>query len=132
MRNNPKLKWLLQSPNEFCFTSPGKYVLAWRMPEKRDFDVVACVVRQSDVPPGHWGIKADPVEMAKDFQDFCPEVVELLSKVDRCIKWTLAELAPLPTCRSENGRVMLLGDAWYTSLTPYSPKPFSRNSNTRL
>ena len=123
MRGNPKLEWLLQSGNEFAFLASGRYVLCWPMPEDRDFDVVCCVLRDSDLPTGHWGVRADPVEMAKEFREFCPEVVELLSKVDRCIKWTLAELAPLPTCGSDNGRVVLLGDAWYISSLFTSSSP---------
>lgn len=73
------------------------------------------MVRDSDVPVGLWGVKEDPKVIQELFSDFCPEVVELLKNVDMCIKWTLAELPPLPTCRSDDGTVVLLGDAFHAS-----------------
>lgn len=118
MRGNPKLEWLLNNHNDMCFVSPNAYVLGWPLPTNRPYDVVCCVVRESDVPPGLWGVKEDPAIVRQAFSHFCPEVVELLSHVeqDRCIKWTLAELPPLATCRSANGRVVLLGDAFHAMI----------------
>jgi salicylate hydroxylase len=113
---NPKLEWLLTSGNEIAWVSHDQYVLSWPLPPNRPYDVVCCIVRESDVAPGLWGVKDDPANVQKDFAKFCPEVVELLSHADRCIKWTLAELPPLTTCRSTNGRVVLLGDAFHAMI----------------
>jgi salicylate hydroxylase len=113
IRNNPKLDWLLQNDNETAWMGPGKYVLAWPLPTDKPYDVVCSIACASDIPAGKWGIVADPEEVSEEFSNFCPEVRELLDKMDRSIKWTLAELPPLSTCRSENGRVVLMGDAWH-------------------
>jgi salicylate hydroxylase len=113
MRGNPKLEWLLTCGNDTPWLAEGRYVLSWPMPAHRSFDVVCCVARTSDVPAGLWGVKDDPANVQKLFADFCPEVVELLSHIDGCVKWTLAELPPLTTCRSANGSVVLLGDAFH-------------------
>lgn len=116
MRGNPKLEWLLTNHNEMAWVSHNRYVLSWPLPPNKPYDVVCCVVRESDVPPGLWGVREDPAVVQKEFSTFCPEVVELLSHVDRCVKWTLAELPPVETCRSENGRVVLLGDAFHAMI----------------
>lgn len=113
MRGNPLLEPLLHSGNEIGWQAPGRYILSWPLPPNRPYDVVTCIQRESDVPAGRWGITADPEEARRDFQDFCPQVKELLSHIDGCVKWTLAELPPLPTCKSENGKVVLIGDAFH-------------------
>lgn len=113
MRGNPLLEPLLDDGDEMCWTVAGRYVLTWPLPPNRDYDIVTCIQRKSDVPAGRWGIKADPEEARRDFQDFCPQVKELLSHIEGCVKWTLAELPALPTCRSENGKAVLIGDAMH-------------------
>ena len=119
MENNPKLSWLLTNNQAMFFTSPGRYVLSWPLPPNRPYDVVTCILRESHVPPGHWGIRADPSEMAKHFDQFSPEIRELLANVDDCMQWALGELPPMQTFRSDNGRVMLLGDAAHAQI-PHS------------
>ncbi|KAF2665973.1 FAD/NAD(P)-binding domain-containing protein [Microthyrium microscopicum] len=115
----PTLDWLLHNGNEMCWTSPGKYVLSWPLPENRSYDVVCAIERQVDLPPGKWGILADPKEMAKDFEDFCPEVRDLLERVDGCVQWQLAELPAIETFRSEDGKIVLIGDACH-AMIPHS------------
>ena len=119
MRDNPKVAWLLSIGDSMAWSCPGAYILAWPMPPDRPYDIVAMVRKESDVPPGLWGLKDDPANMRGEFQHFCSEVTELLDAVDECVKWTLAELDPLTTCRSDNGRVVLVGDAWH-AMIPHS------------
>ncbi|KAF2102019.1 FAD/NAD(P)-binding domain-containing protein [Rhizodiscina lignyota] len=115
----PTLDWLLKNHDSMCWTTEGKYILTWPMPPNRFYDVVCVVVRESTVPPGVWGTKADPVKMKKNFQDLCPEVRDLLDRVDACVEWTQAELPPIDTFRSEDGRVVLMGDACH-AMIPHS------------
>ena len=89
MRGNPKMEWLLENENEMFWTAPGRYVLSWPLRQNRPYDVVTCIQRPSDVPPGRWGVSADPEEARKDFQDFCPEIRELMSHMESAEKWTL-------------------------------------------
>ena len=119
MVSNPLLAPLLASKKGMIYTTPGKYILTWPLYPGRPYDVVTCVQRESTVPPGQWGIVADSKEMAKDFDDFCPEVRELLANVDQCIRWALGELPALSSCRSEDGRIVLVGDAWH-AMIPHS------------
>lgn len=116
MIGNPLLQDLLDNPMESVFAVPGRYVLAWPLPPNRPFDIVLCITEPGDVPLGKWGHRVDVEEATSRFQDFCPKIKELLSHVDRAVKWTLGELPPLETCKSDNGRVVLVGDAWHAML----------------
>lgn len=116
MIGNPLLQGLLDDPNESGFFVPHRYILSWPLPPNRPFDVVLCVAEENDVPLGKWGHTVDPKEATAKFQDFSPVARELLSHIDRAVKWTLGELPPLETCTSDNGRVILVGDAWHAML----------------
>ncbi|KAK5171736.1 uncharacterized protein LTR77_003372 [Saxophila tyrrhenica] len=116
MRGNAKLEWLLESGDEYGFLGPGRYLLSWPLPPHRAYDVVLGPVPDAEVPPGRWGMKGDPEVARADFADFCPTVVELLEHIDTCVKWRIAELPPLETCRSESGRVVIIGDAYHAML----------------
>ena len=119
IKDNPNLAWLLDNNTAQVWSMPGKYVLGWPLPPNKSYDVVACVLRDCDVPLGHWGVKADPNSFRGDFEDACLEVRELLASIGPCVQWRLAELPPLSTCRSVDGSVVLLGDAWHAML-PHS------------
>lgn len=119
MRQSSRLKHLLEEPHSYAWSVPGRYVLGWPLVENRDFDIVLCLQKKGDVPPGRWGTKVDPEDGIQHFQDFCPLVVELLSHVETAVKWTLGEVPPLNTCKSKNGRVLLIGDAFH-AMIPHS------------
>lgn len=89
------------------------------MPPNRPFDVVPGITEPGNVPLGKWGHTVDVKDAVSQFRDFCPEDKELLSHADRAVKWTLGELPPVETCRSDNGCVLLIGDAWHAML-PHS------------
>lgn len=78
-----------------------------------------CIQEKGDIPPGRMGTVVDPEDGIKHFQDFCPLVTELLSHVKTAVKWTLGEVPPLETCKSKNGRVLLIGDAFH-AMVPHS------------
>ena len=113
MKSNSNLSWLLNQGTSQMWILPGKYVLAWPMRSDRAYDVVVCVGDGCNVPFGYWGIKADPEQVAQEFGDTCPTIRDLVANIGPCIQWRLAELPSLETCRSENGRLVLLGDAWH-------------------
>ncbi|KAK4502673.1 hypothetical protein PRZ48_006099 [Zasmidium cellare] len=119
MRGNPELEWLLSVGNEFVWSGEGKYILTWPLPDHRHYDVVCAIQRPSDVPAGRWGMRADPEEARKGFEDFCPVMRALLKHIETAVKWTLCDLPPLETCRSGNGRVVLIGDAFH-AMIPHS------------
>lgn len=61
-------------------------------------------------------VHTDLAPASKSTVRCCTKVKELLRHVDRAVKWTLGELPPLETCKSDNGRVILVGDAWHAML----------------
>lgn len=117
--NNSRLRWLLESGDEMAWVAPGRYVLSWPLPPNRPYDIVTSIIADCELPAGKWGVKVDPAEAREHFQDFCPEVRDLLDMIDTSVKWQLAELPPLKTCRSENGKVVLIGDAFH-AMIPHS------------
>ena len=120
MRSNPNLAWLLENNNVQMWVFDGRYILSWPMPENKPYDVVICVGREGcDVPYGHWGIRADPKEVAAEFGDACDTVKDLVANIGPCVQWRLADLPPLETCRSERGGIVLLGDAWH-AMVPHA------------
>lgn len=119
MIENPLLQDLLDVPMTSIYTVSGRYVLMWPLPSNRPFDVTLCITEPGDIPLGKWGHSVDVKEVTSKFQDFCPKIKELLSHMDRVVKWTLGEIPPLETCKSDNGRVILIGDAWHAML-PHS------------
>ncbi|KIW92539.1 uncharacterized protein Z519_06386 [Cladophialophora bantiana CBS 173.52] len=116
MASNPNLSWLLTRGASQIWLMAGKYVLSWPLPPHKPYDVVVCVGEGCNVPFGYWGIKANPKQVAAEFGDACPAIRDLLANIGPCVQWRLAELPPLSTCRSENGGVVLLGDAWHAML----------------
>lgn len=123
IRGNAKLEWLLQTGDEYCWVEAGKTVLSWPLPEHRPYDVVVGPVSCHDVPAGRWGIKGDK-DVARDIaKNYCPEIRELLEHLDVCVKWKQAELPPLETCRSEGGKLVIIGDAWHAMLPHVSVPP---------
>lgn len=57
--------------------------------------------------------------MLAEFHNWHPAIRTMLSLAESCAKWTLADLPPLPTWHSDNGRVVLLGDAAHAT-TPHA------------
>lgn len=53
--------------------------------------------------------------MRKLFEGFCHTVRALFGLVEGCAKWTIGELPPLRTWRSENGKGVLVGDATHAA-----------------
>jgi salicylate hydroxylase len=119
MKSNPKLAWLLDQGTSQAWFLPGKYVLAWPLPDHRPYDVVVCIGEGCDVPYGYWGIRADPKQVAAEFGNASDTLKHLMANIGPCVQWRLAELPPLETCRSESGGVVLLGDAWH-AMVPHA------------
>lgn len=118
------LSTILPDPNSsnnpsMTFSAPGRYILTWPLSANRAYDIVLGVQTPGDIPPGRWGTPVSIEEAQNHFHDFCPMVKEMLSHMDSAVKWTLGELPPLLTCKSDNGRIVLIGDAWH-AMIPHS------------
>ena len=63
-----------------------------------------------------WSAKGDVHELRQAYEDFHPDVRDVLDACPDCHKWAILERDPLP--RWSDGRVVLLGDACHP-MTPY-------------
>lgn len=116
MRNDPDLKKLLETPNANCWIGYRRHVITYAI---RKGDLINIVM--SHPSPGGFASWTEPgnlEDLEWQCRNFDPVVRKLISKVDHCTKWKLAELEPLPTCISASGRVVLAGDAAHATL-PY-------------
>jgi salicylate hydroxylase len=86
-------------------------VLGYPVAAGQLYNVVLAVPRPSDAPVGKWNEPGDINEGAGLLKDFCPSVRLVWSKVEECAKWTLADLPPIESYVSENGKLVLVGDA---------------------
>jgi 2-polyprenyl-6-methoxyphenol hydroxylase-like FAD-dependent oxidoreductase len=62
------------------------------------------------------GMEVDPSELIEAYKDFYSPVPELLRQIKKCIRWTIVYLPELQTYSSENGRLVLVGDAAHAML----------------
>lgn len=60
---------------------------------------------------GRWSQEGSISEVADILKEYNPRVRKLWSLVTSCKKWTIAELPPLQSYSSPNGRLILTGDA---------------------
>ena len=60
---------------------------------------------------GSWSQPGDVESVRTSFSDFAPLVHKLLQLVDSCLEWSLARVPEIPTWRSQDGTILLIGDA---------------------
>jgi 6-hydroxynicotinate 3-monooxygenase len=68
------------------------------------------------ITPESWSAKGDVHELRAAYEDFHPEVRNVLAATPDCHKWAILEREPLP--KWSDGRVALIGDACHP-MTPY-------------
>ena len=73
---------------------------------------------RGDGVTGKWNEPGDLEEMKAKYSRWDPGLQKILSHISECKKWNLASVPPLPTWMSDNGRVVIIGDAAHGML-PY-------------
>jgi len=96
---------------------PGHYVVASHNNTRGHYSV-ACFDNGHGAlgEPGTWNEPGDVRDLRARFKMFAPQIQTLLSKVESCQKWRVAEGAVLAGYTSGNGTVILLGDAAHAML----------------
>ena len=108
-----------------AYIGPHRCVVCYPVSNGRFYNMVAFVVLESDAPPGAYNEPGDLEEMRHEFSGFDRHIRHVFQLADSCAKWNLIELAPLPAWSSQNGRVMILGDAAHAMVSPL-PLAFSQ------
>lgn len=101
--------------NTNFFLGPAGILLSYPCARGNLFNIVAPCHRPVDKEAhDSFNPEVNPSELIEAYKDFYSPVPELLSQVEKCVKWTIVYLPILPTYSSEDGKVVLLGDAgWY-------------------
>ena len=108
---------LSNNGNTNFFLGPAGILLCYPCAGGEYFNIVAPCHRPVDKEAhDSYNPEVDPTELTDSYKDFFSPVPELLSQINKCIKWTIVYIPVLPTYSSDNGRIALLGDAGHAML----------------
>ncbi len=88
---------------------PGRAMITYPVAEGNLFNVAVNAPRQVGALADKWTEAGDVAEFRTLMNDFCPIVQKVLSHVETCATWTLAEVPSLSTW--SRGKAVLVGDA---------------------
>lgn len=101
---------LMTDINANCWIGPDHHIMAYPIRQGAMYNLV--LSHPGGVAAaGQWNEPGNLEEMRDHYKDFEPVIRKVLTKVQSCLNWKIADLPDLPTWVSENGTVALLGDA---------------------
>lgn len=113
--SRPETAELISTDNAQLFMGPKRALLAYPIAGGELYNIAITALDTNNGSDndrvGRWNDPVDPSELKRLFHDFCPQVQSLLSLVETCTKWTIAEVPTLKTWSTKSGKVVLLGDA---------------------
>ena len=119
MLSHPDTTPLIEADHlSVAYIGPYRCVICYPISKGLFYNVVAFVVLESSAPLGAYNEPGDLEEMRREFSSFDKHIRAVLQLADSCAKWNLIDLAPLPAWSSQNGRVMVLGDAAHAMVSP--------------
>ncbi len=109
MMTDPQTAELMTDVNAIAWMGPGRHVMAYPLRKGAMYNLVMCHPGQAK--PGEWNVPGDVEQMKAMYADFGALIRKVITKVTSCLRWTLADLPPLPTWLSKSGKSVLIGDA---------------------
>lgn len=100
---------LMTDLNSNAWIGHQRHVMAYPIRQGAMYNLVMCHPGQAK--PGVWNEPGDVQQMRETYSTFDPLIRKVIDKVTTCLRWTLADLPPLPTWLSQSGKVVLIGDA---------------------
>ena len=120
MLSHPDARPLIEDPHlSLAYAGPNQGLVCYPISNGRLYNMATTVVLESDAPLGAYNEPGDVEEMRRQFSGFDKHIRGVMALAETCAKWNLIELPPLPAWSSQNGRVMLVGDAAHAML-PYT------------
>ncbi|EXJ68259.1 uncharacterized protein A1O5_08874 [Cladophialophora psammophila CBS 110553] len=119
MLKNPVTATLIDNQSQQAWAGQFKHIISYPIAKGKFYNLVMTVPDHGDAPLGQYNEPGDVSEMRQVFKDFNETVQAVLDTIDSCAKWVLADLPPLPTWSSPNGRVILVGDACH-AMAPHA------------
>lgn len=101
------------APEAHVFMGPGKHIVRYPLRHGRLINIVAVEERDEWAAEG-WHHTDDPANLRRAFVDFCPEVRQLLDRVEQVNLWGLFRHPVAQTWVKD--RLALLGDAAHPTL----------------
>jgi salicylate hydroxylase len=101
------------APEAHVFMGPGKHIVRYPLRHGRLINIVAVEERDEWAAEG-WHHTDDPANLRRAFVDFCPEVRQLLDRVEQVNLWGLFRHSVAQTWVQD--RLALLGDAAHPTL----------------
>lgn len=114
MLKDPKISHLMTDVNANNWIGPNRHIMAYPMKDGQCYNIV--MVHPGEAPVGKWNLPGNLDEMREHYKGFDPVIRQVLSHVDGCLEWVLADLPSIPRWVSRGGRVVLLGDAAHAML----------------
>jgi salicylate hydroxylase len=109
MSADPDTAELMTDLNSNAWIGHQRHVMAYPIRQGAMYNLVMCHPGQAK--PGVWNEPGDVQQMRETYAGFDPLIRKVIDKVSTCLRWTLADLPPLPTWLSQSGKVVLIGDA---------------------
>jgi salicylate hydroxylase len=120
MENDPSTLTLFQDSSLQMWMGPGRHIVGCSVPKQGIYDIQFTDREYGSGVHGETGIWNERIQdltwLRSRFEDFHPAIRTILLRAESCWKWRLAEIPALPSWISENGRVVLLGDAAHAML----------------
>lgn len=106
-----------RAPEAQVFMGPGRHLVRYPLRSGRLMNIVAVEERDGWAAEG-WHHRDDPDHLRRAFTDFCPEVHDLLARVETVFLWGLFRHPVAETWGAAEGQgaVALLGDAAHPTL----------------
>jgi salicylate hydroxylase len=116
---DPTLSSLLLETN--FWLGPAKIVCGLNMPDHGDMYNLCLISEEEEGKEGQWYTLGDLEKVKKNYESFDKRIIQILDKAkpEDCHVWRLAETPPLERWCSEEGKVVIVGDAPHAML-PYT------------
>lgn len=116
MLQNPVTAALIDNKSQQAWAGEFKHIISYPIAQGKYYNLVLILPDHGNAPLALYNEPGDVTEMREAYSDFNDTVQAVFDAISECAKWVLADLPPLPTWSSENGRVILLGDACHAML----------------
>ena len=110
---------IMNNHNQLSWAGHNKHIIGYPIARGELYNLVLVVPETTDAPIASYNESGSVAEMRQEFSGWHESIEVMLSLAESCSKWTLAELPCLRTWSSEDGGVVLLGDACH-AMTPHA------------
>lgn len=114
MLADPMIAHLMTDVNANNWIGYRRHIMAYPMRNGELYNLV--MAHPGQAPIGKWNMPGNIEEMRHHYRSFDPVIRQVLTHVESCLEWVLADLPQLPRWVSPGGNVVLLGDAAHAML----------------